>query len=135
MISHFTSAVFLASLVYVSIAQAQIRAVKDIPASLAVEAVSAAVADCSAKGHNESGTVVDRVGQIKAIQCAGNAGPHSVDTSRRKAYIALTIKSPTTRLMEFHRIILQLPILYLERISLPWVADYQLKWKVTLLVP
>ena len=100
MISRVTSAFFFATLVTTSNAHAQVRTVRDIPTALAVEAVAAAVADCSSKGYNVSGAVVDRAGQLKALQRADNAGPHSIDTSRRKAYTALTIKNSTARLME-----------------------------------
>lgn len=95
-----TGTLVFAALATMGNAHAQALTVRDIPAALAVEAVSAAVADCASRGYNVSGTVVDRSGQIKALQRADNAGPHSIETSRRKAYTALSTKAPTTRLME-----------------------------------
>ncbi|MFZ1810115.1 MAG: hypothetical protein WAU04_02865, partial [Candidatus Nitrotoga sp.] len=68
MISRVTSAFVFATLVTTSNVHAQVRTVRDIPTALAVEAVAAAVADCSSKGYNVSGAVVDRAGQLKALQ-------------------------------------------------------------------
>ena len=92
--------VVIAALVAAASAQAQVRSVKDIPTALAVEAAAAAVADCSSKGYYVSAAVVDRAGYIKALHRADDAGPHSLESSRRKAYTALTLKTATTPLME-----------------------------------
>ena len=100
MISRITGSLVLAALITAGNAQAQVRTVRDIPTALAAEAVAAAVADCSSKGYNVSGAVVDRAGLIKALQRADNAGPHTIDTSRRKAYTALSTKIPTARFLE-----------------------------------
>lgn len=100
MISRVTSTLIFAALVTANNAHAQVRTVRDIPTALAVEAVAAAVADCASKGYNVTGIVVDRAGQLKALQRADNAGPHSIDSSRKKAYTALTTKNSTMRLME-----------------------------------
>ena len=100
MISRITSLIVIAAFLTAGSAQAQVRTVKDIPIALAVEAVTAAVADCSSKGYKVSVAVVDRAGQIKALHRADDAGPHTLDSSRRKAYTALTLKTATTPVME-----------------------------------
>lgn len=101
MTSQIIGSIFFASLAFaVNSAQAKVLTVNDIPTELAVEAVSAAIADCSAKGYYVAVTVVDRAGQIKALQRADNAGPHTVESSRRKAYTALSMKTPTAQIME-----------------------------------
>ena len=64
----------------------------DIPLPLAVEATAAAVADCAAKGFSVSAALVDRAGILRAPHRADNAGPHTVDASRRKAFTALSLK-------------------------------------------
>lgn len=100
MISRIAGTFIFIALVSVGNSYAEVRTVRDIPTALAVEAVSAAVADCASKGYNVSGAVVDRAGQLKALQRADNAGPHSIETSRRKAYTSLTMKAPTAKLLE-----------------------------------
>lgn len=60
----------------------------------------AAVAACQTKGYNVSVTVVDRAGIILTTQRMENAGPHTVDASFRKAYTALSTRTPTSKVME-----------------------------------
>ena len=100
MISRLTGLIAMAAFLAAGSAQAQVRTVKDMPMALAVEAVAAAVADCSSKGYKVAAAVVDRGGVVKALYRADDAGPHSLDSSRRKAYTALTLKTATTALME-----------------------------------
>ncbi len=47
-----------------------------------------------------SATVVDRAGQIKAIQRADGAGPHTIDSSRRKAYTAASLRVNSSDLVQ-----------------------------------
>jgi uncharacterized protein GlcG (DUF336 family) len=74
--------------------------VKDLPLSLAVEAASAALADCSGKGHLVSVSAVDRAGQLRVLMRGDDAGPHTADTSRRKAFTALTTKNTSAKVGE-----------------------------------
>jgi uncharacterized protein GlcG (DUF336 family) len=92
----------IAVLLFVSVAaQAQgVRTERTIGLALASEAAMAAVADCAGKGHTVSATVVDRAAQIKSVARGDNAGPHTVDSSRRKAYTAASLRVPTTALLE-----------------------------------
>ncbi|MDB5807111.1 MAG: hypothetical protein JWN73_4433 [Betaproteobacteria bacterium] len=73
-------------------AQAQARVEKNITLPLAMEAAAAAVASRTAGNYAVTATVVDRAGQIRAQLRADNAGPHTNDTSRRKAYMSATMR-------------------------------------------
>ena len=61
---------------------------------------TATVAACQAKGYNVSAAVVDRAGLLKAFARADNAGPHTIEASRAKAFTAVSAKSPTLAMME-----------------------------------
>lgn len=60
----------------------------------------AAITACQQKGYNVSVTVVDRSGITLAMQRMDNAGPHTVDASYRKAWTALSTRTPTGKVME-----------------------------------
>jgi uncharacterized protein GlcG (DUF336 family) len=81
-------------------AHAQARSERNVTLALANELATAAVAECQAKGYAVTATVVDRAGQVRAIQRADNAGPHTLDASRRKAYTAASARNNTTAMME-----------------------------------
>ncbi len=66
----------------------------------AVRAVQAAVEACKKDGYRVSASVVDRVGVLRALGRADGAGPHTVDSSRKKAYTAASLRRPTTELAE-----------------------------------
>lgn len=73
---------------------------KNISLALANEAATAALAFCSAKGWKVSVAVVDRAGQLKTQLRADDAGPHTVDSSRRKAYTSASLREGTSKLLE-----------------------------------
>lgn len=77
-----------------------IRSEKNISLALANEIAAAAVADCAAKNYAVTATVADRAGQIKAVQRADNAGPHSLDSARHKAYTSSSLRAPTSAIMD-----------------------------------
>jgi uncharacterized protein GlcG (DUF336 family) len=81
-------------------AQAQVREEKTITLALAAEAAGAAVAECQAKGFAVSATVMDRAGLIKAVHRADGAGPHTLDSSRRKAYTSASMRANSGAIME-----------------------------------
>src|SRR5262245_53976493 len=84
-----------------SAAHAQgVRTERNISLALANEAALAAVADCAAKGYTVSAAVVDRPAQLKALARGDNAGPHTIDSSRRKAYTSASLRVGTTPLLE-----------------------------------
>ena len=67
---------------------------------MANAAAAAAVEACQKKGWLVSATVVDRAGQIKALQRADGAGPHTVDSSRRKAYTSASMRANTSDIVQ-----------------------------------
>ena len=55
---------------------------------------------CKKDGYKVSVSVVDRAGVLRAMSRADGAGPHTVDSSRKKAYTAASLRRPTTELAE-----------------------------------
>lgn len=92
---------FTLSLLTVAGANAQaVRTERNMSLDLANQIAAATVASCSAGGFNVAATVVDRAGSIRSVQRADNAGPHSLDSSLRKAYTSASAKSSTLAMME-----------------------------------
>jgi uncharacterized protein GlcG (DUF336 family) len=73
---------------------------KNISLALANEVAAAALQFCSAKGWKVSVAVVDRAGQLKSQLRADGAGPHTLDSSRRKAYTSASLREGTSKLLE-----------------------------------
>lgn len=71
---------------------------RQISLGLAREAANAAINQCRKDGYQVSVTVVDRSGQVKVMMRDDGSAPHTPDTSRRKAYTALTFRTSTTEL-------------------------------------
>lgn len=71
-----------------------------LPLSLAGKAVQAAIEACKKDGYKVSASVVDRAGVLRSMGRADGAGPHTVDSSRKKAYTAASLRRPTTELAE-----------------------------------
>ena len=71
-----------------------------LPLGLANKAVQAALESCKKDGYRVSASVVDRAGVLRAMGRADGAGPHTVDSSRKKAYTAASMRRPTTELAE-----------------------------------
>lgn len=71
-----------------------------LPLGLANKAIHAALESCKKDGYRVSVSVVDRAGVLRAMGRADGAGPHTVDSSRKKAYTAASIRRPTTELAE-----------------------------------
>ena len=82
------------------------KAAEDLPkesvlsAVLAGKAVQAALEVCKKDGYRVSASVVDRAGVLRAMLRADGAGPHTVDSSRKKAYTAASLRRSTTELAE-----------------------------------
>jgi uncharacterized protein GlcG (DUF336 family) len=68
---------------------------KAISLDLAQVIAQAALAKCRADGNHVSVTVVDRDGLVKIAFRDDGAGPHTIVTSRRKAFTSLTFKQPS----------------------------------------
>lgn len=75
-------------------------AVKDISLKAAQELANATLEDCTKKGFRVAVTVVDRDGRVKLIIRGDGTGPHTLSTSRRKAFTALTFKATTIATVE-----------------------------------
>lgn len=77
-----------------------VRSERNISLELANQIAAQTVAACSAAGYNVTATVVDRAGGVRAVQRADNAGPHTLEASRLKAYTAASAKNTTLAMME-----------------------------------
>lgn len=66
-----------------------------LPLSLAAKAASAALDQCAKDGYRVSVTVVDRAGIVRSFLRADGAGPHTVESSQKKAYTAASMRGPT----------------------------------------
>lgn len=93
------SAFILAALAGTAVAQA-VRTERNISLELANQIAGATVAACSANGYAVAATVVDRAGTVRAVQRADNAGPHTLEASRLKAYTSASAKNNTLAIME-----------------------------------
>jgi uncharacterized protein GlcG (DUF336 family) len=71
-----------------------------LPLSLATKAATAAVEKCAADGYRVSVAVVDRAGVLRVLLRADGAGPHTTDSSTKKAYTAATLRQTTSELGE-----------------------------------
>lgn len=84
----------------ISAAHAELLTEKNIPSNLAVEIASNAVQACAADKYNVTAAVVDRAGVLRALVRADNAGPHSVEAARAKAYTSASSRTPTSKMAE-----------------------------------
>lgn len=71
-----------------------------LPLSLAVKAATAAIEHCQKDGYRVSVSVVDRAGVLRTMVRGDGAGPHTIDSSRKKAYTAASLRRPTTELAD-----------------------------------
>jgi len=63
--------------------------------SLALELAQATLASCRESGFQTAVVVVDRAGGIQVALRDRFAGPHTVDTARRKAWTAVSFRTDT----------------------------------------
>jgi len=71
-----------------------------LPLDLALKAANAALAKCGEGGYRVSVAVVDRGGNLRVLLRGDGAGPHTQDSSARKAYTASSIRRSTQELAE-----------------------------------
>lgn len=83
-----------------SAASAQILEEKNMPMELASTIAREAVAACSAEGYNVAAAVVDRAGVLRALLRADNAGSHTPEAARQKAYTSSSSRMPTSAMAE-----------------------------------
>ena len=71
-----------------------------IPATLAVEAASEAVAACARQGYHETAVVLDADGATIVALRGDGAGIHTLDSAHDKAYTSVSFKNDTLALAE-----------------------------------
>lgn len=79
-----------------------------LPLGVANKAIHAALESCKKDGYRVSVSVVDRAGLLRAMGRADGAGSHTVDSSRKKAYTAVSMRRTTTELAD---LIMKMPTL------------------------
>lgn len=81
-------------------ASAQVLQERNLSLALAMDIAHEAVAACTAQGYNVTAAVVDRAGVLKALARADNAGVHTPDAARRKAFTSASTRIPTSTMVE-----------------------------------
>ena len=76
-------------------ASAQLIQRKDLSYAMAKTIAENALADCKARGYAVSVVVVDRGGDTMVALRGDDAGPHTMENARRKAYTARTFRMTT----------------------------------------
>lgn len=71
-----------------------------LPLATAAKAASAALEKCAKDGYKVSVAVADRAGLLRTLQRGDGAGPHTIDSSSKKAYTAASLRRPTSELAE-----------------------------------
>lgn len=99
-IQRLTLSVFATALFTASAMGQEVRIEKNISVALASEAATAALQFCTQKGWKVSVAVVDRAGNLKAFLRGDGAGPHTVDSSRRKAFTAASLQHSTAEMAD-----------------------------------
>lgn len=70
---------------------------KILPLDLSIQAATAALKQCHDDGYKVSVAIVDQAGLIKVQLKADGAGPHTLDSSFRKAYTANSLRGSTQK--------------------------------------
>ena len=70
---------------------------KALPLELSTQAAMAAIKKCHDDGFKVSVAIVDQAGLLKVQLKADGAGPHTLDSSRRKAYTASSLRDSTQK--------------------------------------
>ena len=68
---------------------------ENVSLALANELINATLAACHADGRSAVAVVVDRGGNLIAVQRDDSVGPHNTEAAQRKAFTALSTKTPT----------------------------------------
>lgn len=72
--------------------------VSHVSLELAQKAANEALRQCQSDGHRVSVTITDAAGLTIVTARADGAGPHTLDSSRRKAYTAASLRQATQSL-------------------------------------
>lgn len=94
--------VLVGSLVLVNWAGAADELLREavLPLALATKAAAAAVEKCTKDGYKVSAAVVDRSGVLRVLMRGDGAGPHTTDSSSKKAYTAASLRRSTSEVAE-----------------------------------
>ena len=71
-----------------------------LPLALAQKAAAAALAKCEEGGYKVSVAIADHGGNLRVLLRGDGAGPHTTDSSFRKAYTAASLRRSTLELAE-----------------------------------
>lgn len=71
-----------------------------LPLALAQKTAAAGLAKCEEGGYKVSVAIADRGGNLKVLLRGDGAGPHTTDSSFRKAYTAASLRRSTLHLAE-----------------------------------
>ena len=77
-------------------AQAQLLTHRDLSYAMAKTIAEVAIESCGSHGYAVAAVVVDRAGDTIVAMRADNAGLHTMENARRKAYTARTFRQSTT---------------------------------------
>ncbi|HCD8031318.1 TPA: heme-binding protein [Klebsiella aerogenes] len=94
------SAILLGSLVTTASAATGVLSQKNLSVELADKIAQSTLQACVKDGYNVAVTLVDRSGTPLLMKRMDNAGPHTVEASRMKAFTALTTKNATSNVMK-----------------------------------
>jgi uncharacterized protein GlcG (DUF336 family) len=89
-----------AALIGASVSWADTLQTHRIPAALAMEAASEAVAACARQSYRETAVVLDADGATIATLRGDGAGIHTLDSAHDKAYTSVSFKNDTLALAE-----------------------------------
>ena len=87
----FVALAFAGSFVGKSALAESLPTSKRLPLSIGMEAVMEAVTACEKSGYHVAATVVDASGLVQAVAKGDGAPPHTLDSSRGKAYAAVSL--------------------------------------------
>lgn len=90
----------LIAVAYAGRTHAQELKVPVLPVEQARKAAVTAVDTCRKDGYRVSAAVVDPSGVLSVLIRADGAGPHTIESSRRKAYTAASMGRPTQMLAD-----------------------------------
>ena len=79
-------------------ASAQLRQQNELSLAAANRLAAGAIDACRRQGRDVVVSVLDRGGNLVALQRADGVGPHNTEASRRKAYTALSTRTATLAL-------------------------------------
>jgi uncharacterized protein GlcG (DUF336 family) len=73
---------------------------QNVPLNIALEIARGAVEACAKDSYSVSAAVVDRGGVLRALIRSDNAGIHTPDAARRKAYTAVASRTATSTMVK-----------------------------------